>query len=425
MGNCCELFAILFFLKGRYKTRFKKQIFIPLCIILTILQFLNTNIFLAESQFVLLGSFLFTIGVILLYKIKSFNVFLFSIFICLANALSEATIAMLHTMVYKIELSSIQENTLLFAVCTLTSKFLTYIIILATKKLRFKDNTHSLKQNIVLFFSLPVASFLVMMLFLRCCYQINDLGFHIITFTTSIVLIFSNLAVFHIVEKQSDSIETKEKLLYAEKHINSQITHYEELYKHQSELRTFRHDIKNRLIAIIGLLKESKTEKAIQIIEKNLNWIDEKNDIVVNSGNPIIDAILHSKICEAKDKDISISIFSKLTEKIKIDEIELAIVLGNALDNAIEAVEKIIEKDKNPIKVSLITTQDRISISISNTVKEHIDIAKLQTTKNNKEKHGYGIKSIKAIAQKYDGMVLFSCEEKIFTVNINLANRNR
>lgn len=423
LGNCCELFIILFFLDGRYSPKYKKTTHIVFCIVFTILQFLNTSIFLSKSQLVILGALVYTFLVMLLYKIKWYYRILFSFFIYIVNALSETIVGMMLAVIFKVDISYTQESILIFAGCTLTSKFLSYIIVLFTKKRWFKTDSEAIKQNIVLAILLPFSSFLVLVVLLRCCYQINEYSFQIFVLVSSVILVFANIAVFYIINKLNELIETKEKLLFAELHINNQVLHYQELNKHQNELRIFRHDIKNRLFSLMALVKDGKSDKALQIMEKNLNWLEEMNSNIINSGNPVVDAIIQAKLHVAKDKGISFQISTKLAEEIKMDELELGIVLGNALDNAIEAVEKSSEKGKKNINLTLMSTDNRISISISNPVDEDINTEKLITSKSDKEKHGYGIKSIKAIAQKHDGVVSFLCDNRVFNISINMANK--
>lgn len=420
-GNCCELLIILYFLTGKYTPRFKKPSFAAFNISLTLLQFLNTNLFLSKSQLVLVCSLLFTFAVTMLFEIKPLTGLFLSLFICAANTLSEAIVAMFITMVFKLNIAFTQENAFLFAICTITSKFLTYTIVLVAK--RFKVNIQRANKTAALVFLLPLATFLIMILFLRCCYQVNDNLFHIITLITYVILVLANVAIFHIINKQNELIETKEKLLFAEKHINNQIIHYEELYKYQNELRAFRHDIKNLLLSLIGLLKESKTEKAIEKIESSLDILNEQNRSVVNTGLPVIDAILQSNLLVAEEIGIVISISAKITSVIQIDEIEVGIIIGNALDNAVEAVKKDFPRESKEILFSLIVTEDRISVSISNPVKNDIDTQDLSTSKPDKKNHGFGIMSILTLAQKYDGMVEFECQNRVFVSRINISNR--
>ncbi|MGN1363092.1 MAG: sensor histidine kinase [Methanobrevibacter sp.] len=359
----------------------------------------------------------------MLYRMKLTLGILLSLFICVAIALSEAIVGVFISMVFKINIALSQENPILFAVCTLTSKFLAFVIILVAK--RFKSDIQAKNKITVMVFLLPLASFLIMLLFLRCCYQINDNIFYIITLITSIILSVANVAIFYIIDKQNELIETKEKLLFAEKHINSQVIHYEELYKYQNELRSFRHDIKNILLSLVGLLKDSKTEKAINTIESSLDILDEQNRNIINTGIPVIDAILQSKLASAKGNGVDIKISSKIASEIRIDEIELGIIIGNALDNAVEAIKKDFPSENKEVVFNLVVTYDRISISIVNPVKEDIDTSNLTTSKADKENHGFGIKRIMTLAQKYDGLVSFSCENKAFTSSINLANQSK
>ena len=420
MGNCCELFVIHYFFRN-FDKKHSKAVFVILSGIFTFLQFLSTTLFLSKSYLIILGTVLFCFLISLLYDIKWSNRLFYTVFLYLILALPEAIISMSFALIFKIDMSYMQNNVLVFAICTISSKFLSYVFVLVTQKRKFKLS-NSQNKNMLWIYSLPIASLLIMILFLRCCYQIEDFSFQIITLVSTIVLAFANIAIFYVVDKQNILIETKEKLLFAEKHITTQLIHYQELYRYQNELRIFRHDIRNRLEILIRLIKNSQLDKAMDIMQTNLDWLEESTNNIVNSGNPIIDAILQSKLHNAKEMGIVLNISTKLAGEIKIDEMELAIVLGNALDNAIEAVENIYNSTDKWIEFSLMTTEDRISILVNNPVESDIDTENLFTTKKNKEKHGYGIKSIKAVAERYDGMVLFACENKVFSININIAN---
>ena len=423
-GNCCELFIILFFLKDNYKLRVNKKIAIPLCGLFLLFQFVTNNLFLGKSVLVILSTILFLFFVSLIYEIKMSLRIVFSGFIYLLMALSEMIVGSTLSIIFKIEIAYMQNNLLIFAFCTLTSKFISYIFVLFTKAKRLNINNESFKLSFLSIFLLPIASVLIMFLFLRCCYQISDTGFYTITLITAIVLMFANIAIFYIIDKQNDLIKTKEKLLFTETHINSQIAHYEELYRHQTELRTFRHNIKNIFISLMGIIKEGDTEKTLYAMQSNLDILDEMNKNIVNTGHPITDAILQSKLHDADSKNIKLNISTKLTEKIIVDELELGIVLGNALDNAIEATEKVIEASEKTILFDMITTAERIIITIENPVDRNINPDKLTTTKMDKLNHGHGINSIKTIAKKYDGVAEFTCSDGKFVTNINIENKN-
>lgn len=421
-GNICELLIALYFFKGRYTPRCKKAIFSLLCVVFTLFQFANTNLFLAKSPLVSFCSLIFVFLISLLYDIKWVHRLIFTVLIFVVMGASEIVISMVLTVVLQADVTYLQSNPLLFAVCTLISKFLAYIVVLVTKKRDFNLENYSKVKYFYLIYSLPVASLLIMLLFLRCCYVIDDLSFQIMNLVSSVVLIFANISVFYIIDKINEMAQAKEKLLFTEKHINNQVVHYQELYKHQNELRVFRHDIRNRLFSLMAMVKDGQADKAIQIMENNLNWLEEMNGNIVNSGNPIVDALLQSKSHLAKEKLIKLNLHIKLAGEIKVDELELAIVLGNALDNAIEATEKVPDKDKKYINLNLMSTDDRISMTVTNPVKDDVNTEKLKTTKPDKRNHGFGTQSIRTVARRYDGVAEFKCEDKMFTVNLNICN---
>ena len=422
VGNCCELFIILFFLKDNYKPRVKNAVFIPLCILFVMFQFVTNSLFLGESALVILSCSLFVFLIMLLYEMKMWQRVIYTILIYVVIGFAEVVTGTALSIGFDIDIAYTQNNLLIFAFCTLTSKFISYIFVLFTKAKRFSIKNETFILSFLAIFLLPIASILIMFLFLRCCYQIKDISFYIITLITAIVLIFANIAIFYIIDKQNDLLETKEKLFFTETHINSQIAHYEELYKHQTEIRTFKHDIKNILLSIMGILKESDTEKALQVMQANLDMLDDSNKKIVNTGHPITDAILQSKLHDAEAKGIKLSISTKLTEKIIVDELELGIVLGNALDNAIEAAARVRNIHEKVVAFDMITTAERIIITIENPVDGNVNTNKLVTSKRDKENHGYGVGSIKTIARKYDGVAEFLYSNGMFTTNINIAN---
>lgn len=421
-GNICELLIALYFFKGRYTPRCKKAIFGLLCIVFTLFQFLNTNLFLGKSVLVSFGSIIFALFISLLYDMKWLHRAIFSVLIFVIYGASEYVIGMILTLVLQVDVSYLQNIPALFAACTLISKFLAYIVVLVTKKRDFNLENHAKVKYFYLIYSLPVASLLIMLLFLRCCYVIDDFSFQIMNLISSVVLIFANISVFYIIDKINEMAQAKEKLLFTENHIANQAIHYQELYNYQNELRVFRHDIRNRLFSLMAMVKDGQADKAVQIMENNLNWLEEMNGNIVNSGNPIIDALLQSKLHLAKEKKIKLNLQIKLAGEIKVDELELAIVLGNALDNAIEAVEKVPDKDKKFINLNLMSTDDRISMTVTNPVKDDINTEKLKTTKPDKRNHGFGTQSIRTVAHRYDGVAEFKCEDKMFTVNLNICN---
>lgn len=421
-GNIFELIICITFFSSVGKPRVSRKVYCFLALFFTICQFINTNLFIKKSYLVMLGTLLFVFLVSQLYDIKWYIRIIESIFVYLILAISEVVLAMILSLFFELDISYTQDNIILYAICTLSSKFMSFIVVQIFKIKNVKLNGESSLSMVLKLISLPISSFWVLILFLRCCYQIDEKGFQIITLISTIALIISNAFVFQIIEKQDDYYSTKEKLDFAHNHIYNQISHYNELYKYQKELRTFRHDTQNSIISLLAHMEKGEYSKAISSLKNNLSMLEMRSKEIVSTGNPVLDAILQSKYSIAKNKGIEMDISARLNQNIQIDELEFGVMIGNALDNAIEATERIEFSKRTPIFVSIITVDDRISIAIKNSAEGKIDLAKLSSSKKDKHNHGYGLNSIRSIAYKYGGYVDISYEQNIFSININLAN---
>lgn len=421
-GNICEVLISAYFFSGSHKLKVRKKTFYLFCVLFTLMLFLNTTLFLGKSYMIILGSFLVVLGISFFYQISTLQRVAYSVFLYIIHALAELFIGMAVSIIGDVDVSATQDDMTLFMLCTLLSKFSAYIFALILRKKRLGFSFRIFSQNFLIVFSMPIASILMIILLLRCLYQINDNPFMVLTLITSVALVIGNISVFYVMDKQNELIDTKKKLVFTQEHINNQAHHYTELYKYQKELREFRHDEKNRLVALMAMIEAGQSEKALQTMENCLSLINETNQNIVNSGNPIIDAILQAKLNLAKKENVELRLFVRFESEINIDEIDFAIILGNALDNAIEAVNKLDNDGEKYIDFRLIATYGRISVAIKNPVKENLDVTRLSTTKEDSPNHGLGISSIKSFASKYDGIVDFSCEDKIFTVSINLSN---
>ena len=130
---------------------------------------------------------------------------------------------------------------------------------------------------------------------------------------------------------------------------------------------------------------------------------------------------MNQKKMEAEQKDISVEIVSEKGIQVPIPRNEICVVLGNLLDNAIEAASKV-EEGLKWIKI-LIGKQNQMTfIKIENNYLYDpvIKNREFQTTKQNKNAHGYGIRSVRRIIKKYDGTINLEAEAHVFRVRILL-----
>lgn len=202
---------------------------------------------------------------------------------------------------------------------------------------------------------------------------------------------------------------------------NEAYTNQFHLIKESSEnIRMLRHDMKNHIYTMQYMLQNDKKQELLQYLNHTYDYIDVSTEYI-SSGNAEIDSILNYKIYEAKKLGATIDATVNISENIKIEAFDLNIILGNLLDNAIEALKKSIEKN---LQLEVVLDRSVLYISIANSydgivIKKY---DKIFTTKNEFHNHGIGLMSVDNIVNKYNGKLDIDYNEKFFNVNILLYN---
>lgn len=162
------------------------------------------------------------------------------------------------------------------------------------------------------------------------------------------------------------------------------------------------HDLKYQVAAMRHIENPAEREKNLKELEQSIRIYDS----IVKTGNEILDTLLSEKslICEARDITMHCVIDGK--KLFFMDSIDIYALFGNAIDNAIECVEKFSEKEMRFIDICVAEKQHFLYIRFSNPIERapeyENDLPK--TTKKNKQYHGIGLKSIRHIAEKYGGI---------------------
>ncbi|MBR3818118.1 MAG: GHKL domain-containing protein [Clostridia bacterium] len=373
------------------------------------------------------GIMLLALGVVtafvfaLVYRVKVHFAIISSVLFVMIQAGAETIVTLLSGMFMGEETLDFLQNDEIFLGMGLICKFFAFFIVFFISKKIGKIDLGVSGGLSALLIIQPIATVFVTLVILKCTYELESIP-AILFSAVAILMIAANLVTLFLIYRQKDYVESKAKLGFANEQIKNQLAHYEELYRYQSEIRTFRHDIKNKLLSVSGLLADGQTQSAIDAIKGEVDFLDEANNGVINSGNPAVDAVLQSKLAIAESKGITLDYSVKISDKINVDLLELGVLIGNALDNAIEAAEGLCNGTEKTIFASIITMGGRFVVSVENPVEAQVDTKHIGTAKADKLNHGYGLKSIKTIAQKYDGDVFVSCEGNIFSTSINICN---
>lgn len=185
-------------------------------------------------------------------------------------------------------------------------------------------------------------------------------------------------------------------------------------------MRAWRHDYHNHMQAIKALLSMGKKEELSEYLD-NLEKDLDSIDIAIRTGNVGLDAILSSKVSIARKNNIEVNCTAKVPQDLKVSDVHLCAIVGNLLDNAIEACEKITEGAAPRfirIYIGLFKSQLYISVSNATCEKHRRRLSELVTSKLGE--HGFGLRRIDKLAEKYDGYVNRKNEPGIFATEVML-----
>lgn len=240
---------------------------------------------------------------------------------------------------------------------------------------------------------------------------------------SEIGLIVLNIICLYIMISLNQSNHTAEELKLKEQQLKHDIQYAETIRSQYQEIRQIRHDIKQHLDAISGLQLEGKIDAAQKYIAEISSGL-EHIEMFMDVGSDFVNAILNSKLSIAKSMGIEV-LCSSSSDVGGINEYDLCNLIGNMLDNAIEAAKK--TGDNAVVEVSIHSDKYKLMITVSNSILQSVlnDNSKLKTTKSKSELHGFGVNSIRTIAEKYGGSVDFYEEDLIFFCRVILCKESK
>ena len=418
-GAVFELYIAFMFFGSLGRKRFKNIILWPAGAALEMVHALINRLFFGNYLIRLISLAVTVILLCLCFRMKPMPRIFAAVFIFVIVYASELAVISLATSILKANIVYIYGSFTLYTVCLLSSKFLAFAVV---RLLEYKEKQGKNWLSFSLAYkTLPLllASFVTLILLFRACYTIPGSLFQIGTLTASLLLIAANIFVFYIIDRQNDYAETKQRLKFFDNNLKNQMSHYEELYAYQNELRRFKHDIKNRDLALMGLMEAGRNDEAISELQSGIDLIERQNRELVFTKDPVIDAVIRVKVLAAASKNINLKTKIHIETEITTDALEIGVMIGSALDNAIEACDALDSAEKEII-LEINAINSLLSIAIGNPVKENVNVHDLRTTKSDKHSHGFGLSTIRSLAEKHSGEVNVSCENNRFEIMILL-----
>lgn len=203
---------------------------------------------------------------------------------------------------------------------------------------------------------------------------------------------------------------------YQNKILDKQVEEVKNIY---ITMRGWRHDYHNhlqKLKAHIMMDQINEASRYLNELEIDLDSVDK----LVESGNINLDAILNSKISLALKENISINFKANVPKKLVVSDIDLCILIGNLIDNAVEACYKKQAESTKFIRIYIGAFKKQLYITVSNSTNEIIRKLDEEYISTKRGNHGHGLKRINNIIDKYDGYINRQNEPGVFVTEVLL-----
>lgn len=201
---------------------------------------------------------------------------------------------------------------------------------------------------------------------------------------------------------------------YQNKLITSQMEETNHIYM---TMRGWRHDYHNHMQKIrahLALKEYEEVDRYIDQMETELADIDLK----YKTGNTGVDAILNSKLTLAEKNGLRIKCDTLIPKELPFNPVDLCVLLGNLIDNAIEACEKMEEEENRFLRIYMCVKKSQLYISVSNATNEVVRKLDKDYITNKRGNHGHGLKRINLIVEKHQGFINRQNEPGVFATEI-------
>lgn len=221
------------------------------------------------------------------------------------------------------------------------------------------------------------------------------------------------LIVFYAEKLNTISCASQEAALQ-ENHYKMQESYYQQLYAEHEEIRILRHDIGKYLLAMQALTAEGKIAEsdAILLQAKDVLY---KYDALVDVGNSVLNVFLSEYLRRATDAGVALKLDIQVPQSLKIETVDLYILLGNTLDNAISACKNLAGQQR-VVKLQLRMHNDILFCQIENPYRETL------CSDNRKKGHGYGLENVRRCLEKYNGNMELERDNGCFFFRAHLNN---
>lgn len=253
------------------------------------------------------------------------------------------------------------------------------------------------------------------------CFYINgkiymNMSLTLLSLVTLFALIMSCVYALRSADFYDDYIKSSLRLELAQSQIEIQKVYYESISNQMNEIREIKHDMRHFIGVMSQLSEDGKFDKLRDFLREYTKKTDIEQ-VPIFCEHTVVNSIIGYYYLRAKEDGIIFECKCSINGPISLGDIDLCIVLGNALDNAVHACKQI-NKTNNPfVFVESKTVQGQCLLKISNSYKEdiHVKNGRYLSTKNG---HGLGISNIEKVIESYKGYIKIEHDGSVFTLMV-------
>lgn len=231
-----------------------------------------------------------------------------------------------------------------------------------------------------------------------------------------ISILMINLSVFYLYHMMAENYkDLRENDIYRQQ-TYAYKNQLDVIMESQSRIRALRHDMKNHMLALQMLMRKKDWEEADRYLSSMQDFMANPAEYIA-TGNDAIDSLLNYKLQRANEILGTVEARINIPEKLMPHTFDLNVVLGNLLDNAIEAADQTEEKE---LKIAMKLDKGILFINVRNSCRDIADgkIQHLETTKEDAPNHGIGLSNVRRIVEKYHGDMDLVCENGTLEADI-------
>ncbi|MDE7274492.1 MAG: GHKL domain-containing protein [Lachnospiraceae bacterium] len=266
------------------------------------------------------------------------------------------------------------------------------------------------RRQTCIFILIPAASVFILCLLL--CGKSEGVTALLICVSTLIM----NLSVFYLYHMMAENYRNlRENDIYRQQTCAYK-NQLDVIMESQSRIRALRHDMKNHMLALQMLLRKKDWEEATAYLGSMQDFMANPAEYIA-TGNDTIDSLLNYKLQRANDVLNTVEAKVSIPEKLILHSFDLNVVLGNLLDNAIEAAVRTEEKK---LRIAMKLEKGMLYINIRNSCQGIAGgkLRHLETTKEDAPNHGIGLNNVRRIVEKYHGDMELICENGCMEADI-------